>query len=212
MLKINFCCPHLQRCCETVYSMNRFALNEMSMERFTSALMRRVHDLPHLLAWDLPFAFARQNRKHLSKFSNKHPGQRCFILANGPSLARMDLSPLRSEITFGLNRIYLLFDKLDFGCTYYVSVNELVLRQFAADIAGLRMPKFINWNLRSLFDVTDANTMFVRVDLNLVDKFARNVSSLVYSGGTVTFVALQLAYFMGFTEVVLVGLDHSFVD
>jgi hypothetical protein len=38
------------------------------------------------------------------------------------------------------------------------------------------------------------------------------VTRTISSGGTVTFVALQLAYFMGFETVILIGLDHSFVE
>jgi hypothetical protein len=32
----------------------------------------------------------------------------------------------------------------------------------------------------------------------------------VWPGATVTFVAMQLAYHMGFDEVILLGVDHSF--
>ena len=30
-------------------------------------------------------------------------------------------------------------------------------------------------------------------------------------GGTVTYLCMQLAYYMGFSEVYLIGLDHSYV-
>src|SRR5262249_54292447 len=39
-----------------------------------------------------------------------------------------------------------------------------------------------------------------------------DVSHPISSGGTVTFVSLQLAYFMGFREVIVIGLDHSFAE
>ena len=32
----------------------------------------------------------------------------------------------------------------------------------------------------------------------------------VWSGGTVTFTALQIAYYMGFEKVILIGVDHSY--
>ena len=53
----------------------------------------------------------------------------------------MDLSPLRHEITFGLNRIYLLFPEVGFTTTYLVSVNDLVLQQCADEIKALPLPK-----------------------------------------------------------------------
>jgi hypothetical protein len=45
---------------------------------------------------------------------------------------------------------------------------------------------------------------------NLHPGFYRDVRKGVWEGATVTYVALQLAYHMGFAEVVLIGVDHSF--
>lgn len=41
--------------------------------------------------------------------------------------------------------------------------------------------------------------------------FARDCSISIHQGSTVTYVALQLAYHMGFKEVALIGCDHNFV-
>ena len=46
----------------------------------------------------------------------------------------MDLSPLRNEVTFGLNRVYLMFEKLGFPTSYLVSVNRYVIEQCADDL------------------------------------------------------------------------------
>src|SRR3989337_1536843 len=59
----------------------------------------------------------------LMSLRNRYRGERCFIIGNGPSLGRMDLSPLRSEKTFGANRIYLMFEKLGFTTSFLVAVN-----------------------------------------------------------------------------------------
>ncbi len=188
----------------------RFALNEFSLDRFATALWRRLENIPHALVWWS--SEGETYRRRLLPFHNRHQGERCFILGNGPSLARMDLSPLRNEITFGLNRIYLLFDRLGFLPTYYVCVNELVLTQFADDIQQLRMPKFLNWNCRHCFDGSDSTLNFIRMRLSLSDGVQTDATRPLYGGGTVTFAALQLAYFMGFQTVVLVGVDHRFVS
>jgi hypothetical protein len=123
----------------------------------------------------------------------------------------MDLTPLAGVPTFGMNRIYLLFDRLTFRPSYYVAVNELVLDQFADQIRGLAIPRFVNWNRRELFpDAPD--TYFVKLSLSFADQFSSDPRRPIDSGGTVTFVALQLAFFMGFSDVVLIGLDHSFSE
>lgn len=124
----------------------------------------------------------------------------------------MDLRPLASEWTFGMNRIYLLFEKMGFRPSYYCAANDLVLDQFAPDIATLRMPKFVNWNARQHFDMADESTLFLRQALRLSDFFGNDLCKPICSGGTVTYLALQVAYYMGFSQAILIGVDHNFVE
>ena len=149
----------------------------------------------------------RQSVQRLRGLRDKHRGERCFIIGNGPSLNKMDLSPLRQEVTFGLNRIYLLFDKLGFGTTYYVSVNSLVIEQCAHEIEQLPMPKFLSWRSRNLIGFTPS-TIFL--DTGAGPPFARDITGPVNEGATVTYVAMQIAFYLGFSEVVLIGVDHNF--
>jgi len=182
------------------------------MKRVWAAVDRRFQDLPHATAWNKNTVLALENKSRLVSFQEKHRGQRCFIMGNGPSLKNMDLRPLQNEVTFGLNRIYLLFDKLPFIPTYYVCVNELVLEQFAFEIKRLLIPKFLNWNRRAHFDSNDTSGNYLRLSLSIHDRFNQNIAQPFYSGGTVTYIAIQLAFIMGFSEVILLGVDHSFVD
>lgn len=190
----------------------RLLFSELTLSRLYQATKRRISDIPHFVTWYGSNLFSRANTEKLLRFRNRHVGQRCFILGNGPSLSKMNLSLLSNEVTFGLNRIYLLFDQMQFIPTYYVSVNELVLEQFAKDIISLPMPKFLNWNCRAHFDAADSETSFLRLTLSVMDGFAADITQSLYSGGTVTYVALQLAYAMGFSEVILIGVDHSFTE
>ncbi len=190
----------------------RLSPRELSAERIASALRRRAQDLPHRIAWAAGRGRGNDNRRRLADYADLHRGQRCFILGNGPSLAKMDLHPLADEWTFGLNRIYLHFEKMGFEPSYYCASNDLVLDQFAADIANLSMPKFLNWNGRRHFDTADETLLFVRQALTLVDFFGHDLARPMCSGGTVTYLALQIAYYMGFQQAVLIGVDHNFVD
>jgi hypothetical protein len=188
----------------------RLRPSDLSAERIFQAFLRRVKDMPHRLMWHSPTPPARRNAEFLLTYKNKHQGERCVIIGNGPSLRRMDLSLLKNEITFGMNRIYLLFQDMGFPTTYFVSVNDLVLSQFSSEISSLPMPKFINWNLRKYYWQPDKNLIYLKTNLGLKDRFRYDLLKPIFSGGTVTFVALQLAFYMGFAEVVLIGIDHSF--
>lgn len=149
----------------------------------------------------------RASKKRLFSRFNTHQGERCFIIGNGPSLKKMDLTLLKDEVTFGLNRIYLLFDQIGFATTYLVSVNSLVIEQWADDIASLPMLKFLSWNARDLIEFKK-NMVFLTHQGNPM--FQRNITEPIWQGATVTYVAMQIAYYLGFEKVILIGVDHSF--
>ena len=87
----------------------------------------------------------RASIQRLGDFKDIHRSQRAFIIGNGPSLKQTDLSKLKGEFTFGMNRFYLSYPELGFHSTYYVSINSLVIEQCAEDIRALPMPRFLSW-------------------------------------------------------------------
>lgn len=119
----------------------------------------------------------------------------------------MDLRPLHGEITFGLNRIYLLFDRIGFATTFLVSVNTHVIEQFADELIEIRSEKLFSWRARRHLERTDAVTFMRSVSR---PHFSRDPSQGLWEGATVTYVAMQVAYYMGFEEVILIGVDHQF--
>ncbi|UCG13676.1 MAG: hypothetical protein JSU72_04155, partial [Deltaproteobacteria bacterium] len=147
----------------------------------------------------------RASLRRMIALKNKHHRERCFIIGNGPSLAKMDLSWLKEEVTFGLNRIYLLFDRMRFPTTYYVAVNRLVIEQCAQEIARLPCTKFIKWQAKDLIDFTE-DTIFIHSRDSR--GFYTDITDGVWEGATVTYVAIQIAYYLGFEEVILIGVDH----
>ncbi|EKD34390.1 MAG: hypothetical protein ACD_75C02363G0002, partial [uncultured bacterium] len=151
---------------------------------------------------------AISNRK-LAEYRDRHRGQRCVIIGNGPSLNKMDLSFLEHEISFGMNRIYFLFDKWKFRPTYYASVNPLVLEQSADEILKIAAPKFLSNKGIPFFPYPPDDVMFIKSLPKWY--FSRDPREGLCEGWTVTFFAMQLAYFMGFSEVILIGVDHHFV-
>lgn len=192
--------------------MDRINLREVTLKRIFDGVTRRALDFPDAFTWHFPESQYKSHKSLLANFHNLHTSKRCFILANGPSLSEMDLSFLKNEFTFGMNRIYLLFDKISFIPNYYVCINELILEQFTNEIEDLPIQKFVNWNRRKLFSSSDKSTLYVKLSNALRDKFINDICHPISSGGTVTYAALQIAFFMGFRTVILIGLDHSFED
>jgi len=153
-----------------------------------------------------------ESARRLVKYQDRFSGKRCFVIGNGPSLKNMDLSLLKDEYTFGMNRIYLAFDDWGFKTSFLVSVNDLVIEQCYQDFQNLDIPKFFSWRSKDLL-IADGNpddqTQFLYSTYTGV-KFARKIINRFWEGATVTYVCLQLAFCMGFSEVILIGVDHKF--
>lgn len=159
------------------------------------------------MKWDLnPHSWVSRGR--MNDLKNSHVGEKAVILCNGPSLLKCDFSLLNNVYTFGLNKINLLFDSTEFRPSCIVSTNRYVIRQNR---------DFYNSTGIRLFLESCALKNGVKPGENIIffhaaniDRFARDCSFSLYEGYTVTFVALQLAFHMGFREVALVGCDHEF--
>jgi hypothetical protein len=89
-----------------------------------------------------------------------------------------------------------------------VAVNPLVIEQNRSFYSQTEIPLFL--------DAASGNSWLAeRTNIHYLHSsyfpyFARDCSSSVFQGYTVTYVALQLAYHMGFTQVALVGCDHDY--
>jgi hypothetical protein len=157
------------------------------------------------------FGYKRwESARRIRLLKDKHRGERCFIIGNGPSLNKMDLTLLKDQKTIGMNRIYLLFPKLGFHTTYFACVNPLVVEQFGADIEKLPMTKFIGWHSRKWMRYTDDTILLAPTTRKPI--FSESPTHLMWEGATVTYAAMQVAYYLGFQEVILIGVDHNFVD
>lgn len=149
---------------------------------------------------------------HLNRMRDHYRGKRCFVIGNGPSLNQMDVSLLEDEFTFGMNRVYLAFEEWGFQTSFLVSVNNLVIEQSRQDLLDLDMVRYFSWHARNLLlDGEDLppKTYFLHTTYG-APKFALNAAGRLWEGATVTYVCLQLAYHLGFTDVILIGVDHSF--
>ena len=158
------------------------------------------------LRWDIK-TVARHSKRRLRSECGLGAGRKAVILCNGPSLLKTDFGSLQGTFTFGLNKINLLFSKNDFRPSCIVSINRLVLEQNAAFFNETDLPLYVSYKAADFVRFRD-NVRF----LHMVNshKFARDVSGSVNEGATVTFVALQVAFHLGFRRVALIGCDHNF--
>lgn len=159
------------------------------------------------LLWDFnPVSWVQ--RRKIALFHNKYSGQKAVILCNGPSLTDVNLSSLDGIFTFGLNKINLLFDEQLFRPSCIVSVNPFVIEQNIDFFSSTEILLFLD-------RVALSYSVEKRKNLILLDScdfpyFSRDCSLSMFQGYTVTYIALQLAYYMGFSSVALIGCDHYY--
>ena len=173
----------------------------------THRLIRPVLNLPHTLAAH-GFPVTANDRK-LAALKDKHKGQRCFVIGNGPSLRISDLDQLKGEITFASNKIYLAFDQTSYRPTYYTVIDEMIAENWHEVINGLKLTKLFPSYVRLLLKPDKNTTYFESEGANLGGFSPDPLLEDLYGGYTVIFAQLQLAYYMGFKTVYLIGMDHT---
>ncbi|MFQ5864010.1 MAG: 6-hydroxymethylpterin diphosphokinase MptE-like protein [bacterium] len=171
--------------------------------------------MPYLIASNT--FFKMENHRRILNLKNIHQGQRCFIIGSGPSINKMDLSRLKGEITFGHNAFYLIEDRVGFLPTYYVIEDPLPSEDNADEINKLtRTTKIFAHDLKYCLKPNNSiiyvyfNRYYSYYPLSDFPQFSKDILKGVYWGGTVVYMSLQLAFYMGIREFYLVGIDLDY--
>lgn len=162
-----------------------------------------------------------EDASYVRKFKNKHIGERCFIIGNGPSLRANDLESLKKEVCFGTNRIYYIFDRTKWRPDYYVSIDNDVLSKEISEIKKQDIEnKFINICAKKYGRGENDNIHYIYVDgkfyirrINIKqEKFSENPSLCLSETCSATCTCIELAVYMGFKEIYLIGMDHRYAQ
>lgn len=157
----------------------------------------------------------------LRELKNKYDGERCFIIATGPSLREKDVLALENEYTFGMNSVCKLFEKMVWRPTFFgiqdlfvydnllekielttdsiVFIGDNIARKRTVDAKWIRFP------LNSAYN---EYAQYVKGEFPV--KFSDDCYKVVYNGYSITFSLLQIAVYLGFKEIYLLGADCSF--
>jgi len=157
---------------------------------------------------------------NLRKYQNIHSGERVFIIGNGPSLRDTNLDLIKNEYSFAMNRISLIYSKTEWRPSFYVfcsvsindkdqgdnwkaNIREVIQEEhtlsFIWDCFRNRIGSvnnYVEWfNTMSENGVGSGRTFYSDI-VKSIDKF-----------GTTMNVALQIASYMGFKKIFIVGAD-----
>lgn len=154
-------------------------------------------------------------RPKLRALRDKYKGhKRCFLIGNGPSLNRTDLNVLKDEVTFAVNGFFLKARDLDWQPTFYLVEDHLVAEDRSHWINKLDGPtKLFPAYLGYAFPPGE-DTIFYnhrpRKSYPHGFDFSLEADKITYTGCTVTFSMMQIAAYLGFEEIYLIGVDASY--
>lgn len=155
----------------------------------------------------------KSGRVAIQKYKNFYDGQRCFIIGNGPSLTIKDLEKLKAfgEISIASNSIYNLFPNTEWRPTIYTVHDFQEIKKTREKISAVKTElKIVAMSASGRIYNIDEAILLRLIEPKRGGYFSDDISKCVYDGGTVTYVSLQCAVYMGFKEIILLGVDHSF--
>ena len=154
---------------------------------------------------------------NIRNYKNIHNGKRCFILGNGPSVNRTNLELIKDEIVFTTNQLF------DTSFTYYVTDNRWVILDNFGDICKIKKPVFLGSSASKVYKQMLKlnyhgfyNPVFFKTKAGPKHwmwegaEMPINLERGVSDGATVITGCLQIAYYMGFKKVYLLGCDCDF--
>jgi hypothetical protein len=204
----------------------------LKRNKFTCLLIIQIRKLQYVIVPNLISnvifnikRFLRVNRfyrkspyEKLRNIKKKHKNERCFIVATGPSLTIDDLEKLKDEVTFSMNSICLAFDETDWRPTYYGIQDIGVFNKFEKCIEKLDVEgKFIGETISKHKNFSDNYYIYPMNMLNhnmyhqkYNTRFSDDAYAVVYDGYSITYSLIQIAVYMGFKEIYLLGADCNY--
>ena len=143
------------------------------------------------------------------QLKGKYRGKPLLIVGNGPSLNETPLSDFMSVPSIGMNKIDLIYSKTSWRPDLVVCVNNMVVRQHGDSLATSGVPVYLSWKSRRF--ITKKFRKHFRYFLTLnSQEFKTDMENGLGWSATVTYSALQIAYYLEANPVILFGVDHSF--
>lgn len=158
--------------------------------------------------------------KTLKAFKDIHKGQRCFIIATGPSMTLDDMKKLKNEITFGVNSLCKVFPILGWETTYFGIQDKSVYKKLKNDIDKMKKTSLFISSDNYGYDTIKCMHFQYPLNIynhkteakNFIYRFSDDIYKEVCGGFTIVYSMLQVAIYMGFTEIYLLGCDCNYCD
>jgi len=142
---------------------------------------------------------------------NREQGRPAFILGNGPSILKEDLSRLAGQVSIGMNASTMLERQHGFTQSYYCLSDARFIRHpekraWATSELDEKTLRVVRKDIRSEDDPALSERTCYTPHIKR-DGFSSDIDMGFYYGCTTTMLAVQLAYHLGCTDIYLLGVD-----
>ena len=152
------------------------------------------------------------NTSKISALHNLHKGEKCFIVGNGPSLTMQDLALIQDKDCFASNLIFKIFDKTTWRPKYYFIQDRYADTGNILDTINLKC-LFIGdyyWRTRGMKNPNAICIHSARSFNHESVDFSEDMTKSLVSHFTITYTMIQAAVYMGYSDIFLLGMDHSY--
>jgi len=159
--------------------------------------------------------------KRIKKFHNIHKGERCFLIGTGPSINKTNIDLLKNEIIIGVNTLYGICDRHKLNLKYYAIADPVVWSKNYKNILSLNTILFVGFqagkdylsNKEEYKKYQNCEAIPIRQQERLRAVGWKN-KDLTLGAPTchsvIANMGLTIAYYMGFKEVYLIGVDCDY--
>jgi hypothetical protein len=173
------------------------------------------------------------------KFHSIHQGKRCFVLGSGPSINKQNLKPLRNEICFAGSHFLLHKDIKVIDPLYHVdapihppfydgfdALRKLSFERFDKSYSERTIYFFGHSPYEySVYNFLKQNSQFKKENAYYLD-YCRSpqldesnynnpdlwdICRPLFQPRSVIYCAIQVAAYMGFEKIYLLGCDHDYL-
>lgn len=170
----------------------------------------------------LGLSFLSKEMREIQALKNRHAGERCFIVCTGPSLTMEDLAKLKNDYTIGVNSITKAYEFTDWRPTYYALVDAYAYGEILKknEVYGGRFSQrdaFFHYRVTPMTKQENMHKVLIHYGnhrkksiANGRMKITYDPSVCIYDCFTVTNMAINLAIYMGFKKIYIIGADATY--
>ena len=168
--------------------------------------------------------------ENLKKYKNIHNGKRVFLIGNGPSLSKTNLDLIKDEYSIAMCRISLIYDKTEWRPKYYIFASSNCQdsrwgKEWTDSVmTSAKEEKTMSFIWEKYHEHFDSRNKLKNVEWikSITEKkpnmngdydlswWPDNIEDRMDKSGTTMNLAIQLANYMGFSEIIFLGIDLGF--